>query len=64
MDKQTFEIVPGVRVEIDPEKFRVEGGFTLNLPGTDYKVLLDVRIVDVLNQQTSKIENILSLRSA
>lgn len=59
-----YEILPGVKVIIDPEKYSVTQAFQI-APQTeaDVAIMLDLTIVDVIEKSESKVQGILQLRS-
>lgn len=61
----TLELLPGVKIVIDTDKFNIEGNFSLGgfSEGADLKVYLDLRIVDVISKEQSKTESIVILRT-
>lgn len=57
------EIVEGVRLLVDPEKWEINGvPLSLNLPKTNMKLSLDLNVFIVAGQQDSKIENLIQMR--
>lgn len=60
---QRVEILPGVTVEIDTARWRVEGQMQIGLFGDDHEVYLDARVRMVETDEMSRIENLMKLRT-
>jgi hypothetical protein len=58
-----IELMDGVKLVIDPAKFDVKNVLKLQLPEGDLKLTFDVTITDVLEQDESKVQGIVGLRS-
>lgn len=60
-----YEILPGVKIVIDPEKYTVTQAMSMGLsdPSADVKIVLDATIIDVIEGNEAKALGILQLRS-
>lgn len=64
MDAERIEIMPGVIVEIDPERFAMVTMPLMLTPSvSDFTAQIDLLIVDVIEGEQQRIENALKLRS-
>lgn len=64
MDAERIEILPGLIVEIDPERFQLVTLPMMLTPAVrDYTAQIDLQIVDVLEGEQQRIENALKVRS-
>lgn len=59
-----IEIVPGITVRIDPERWAIDGGLSLSLTGTDHEITVSLVIRDIDTDQVSRVESVLQIRTA
>lgn len=59
-----IEITDGVKLVVDPEKFDVKSALKLQLPNDDLQLTFDLTVTNVSEQAESKVQNVVSLRSA
>jgi hypothetical protein len=59
------ELLPGVELHVDPEKFDVVGvQIGLNIPSQMMGLVFDVNIATAEGAQESKVENMIRLKTA
>lgn len=61
---QEIELMDGVKLVVDPAKFDVKNALKLQLPEGDFKLTFDVTVTNLLEQDESKVQGVVSLRSA
>lgn len=64
-NEETIHLMPGVYLTINTNHFTVEQSLALGSfhAGSDIKVYVDVRLVDVISKEQSKAESLVILRT-
>jgi hypothetical protein len=59
-----IEIIPGVKIVIDPDKFEAQAALKLaEMPPGDWQLTLDLNLHNVLEDTDQKVQNLVILRS-
>lgn len=59
-----IEITDGVKLLIDPAKYDVTNALKLQLPNEELRLTFDLTVSNVLEGDESKVQNVVTLRSA